>query len=139
MSGEFILNLQLASTAFMCGVIWVVQLLLYPNFLNVDPDRFCDHHKHHTNKITWVVAPSMTIELLCALVLLFINRNYFFTLNLLSVMVLWVQTGLISVPLHNRLSSGWDFLSASKLVKMNWIRTIIWSLRLLLLITYNYL
>lgn len=139
MSTELLMSVQLASTAFMCGVIWVVQLLVYPNFLHIPEENFLNFHKIHSSKITWIVGPAMGIELLCAAILLFNNSGYFFVINFLSVGVLWLQTAFMSIPLHNDLSKKYSTQTVLKLVYFNWIRSLVWSLRVLLLVSYIYL
>ena len=43
--------------------------------------------------------------------------------------VIWVSTFLIQVPLHGRLTRGFDATRHSALVRSNWIRTVAWSAR----------
>lgn len=47
--------------------------------------------------------------------------------------VAWMVTFLISVPLHNRLSSAADPQTIALLISTNWIRTVAWSIKLLVL------
>lgn len=139
MNSDLILLIQLAATAFMCGVIWVVQLLVYPNFLHIPADNFKKFHAKHSTAISWVVIPPMLIELGCAVALLYYNQGSFFLLNFLTVLVVWMQTAFLSVPLHNKLSQNFDEVSVHKLIRFNWIRSLVWSFRIFLLINYIYL
>lgn len=139
MNTEIILLIQLVSTSFMCGVIWVVQLLVYPNFLHIPADNFKSFHARHSSQITWIVFPGMLAELFCAVILLYFNQEIFFVLNFLTVLLVWFQTAFISVPLHNALSKNFDEVSANKLIRFNWIRSFVWSFRVILLINYIYL
>jgi hypothetical protein len=45
---------------------------------------------------------------------------------------IWASTFLLQVPCHLRLSAGWDAATHRFLVDSNWIRTIAWTLRLVL-------
>ena len=45
---------------------------------------------------------------------------------------IWVTTALVQVPLHRRLSEGYDASSGRRLVTTNWLRTALWSGRGLL-------
>ncbi len=126
--------IHLTTCAFMTGLIWVIQILHYPAFADVDKSRFDDFHSRHTNRITWIVAPVMGIELLTGFALVFyFSANFFSLLNLLLILATWLSTAFLSVPCHNRLSSKRDQEQIEKLIKANWPRTALWSLRLVLL------
>jgi hypothetical protein len=54
--------------------------------------------------------------------------------GLVLVGIVWASTFLIQVPLHNRLGSGFNHEVIQLLVNTNWIRTIGWSLRAILVV-----
>jgi hypothetical protein len=117
-----------ASCWFMTGVIWLVQILVYPFFRLVGEKEFSKIHQFHTSQITWIVAPVMLLELASASWLYFHIPNKLFLWNLISVAVLWILTASVNVPSHNRLS--FDSESSKKqLVFLNWPRTFIWTFR----------
>jgi hypothetical protein len=45
------------------------------------------------------------------------------------VLVIWATTGLVQVPLHARLTQGFDAAAHRRLVATNWVRTAAWALR----------
>jgi hypothetical protein len=48
----------------------------------------------------------------------------------LSVVLVWASTFALSVPLHNQLTlEGYNLETIQQLVKTNWPRTILWSLK----------
>ena len=47
--------------------------------------------------------------------------------------VIWISTPVLQVPEHGRLTEGFDAGAHSRLVGTNWIRTIAWTARGLLL------
>ncbi len=53
--------------------------------------------------------------------------------GLLLLVVTWSVTFLISVPRHNELVSGFSEASHRSLCRTNWIRTIAWTARGILL------
>ena len=55
------------TTLYLVGVIWLVQLLVYPSMANVGADGYAAYHNLHTSRITPVVAPAMIIKLLTAI------------------------------------------------------------------------
>ena len=121
------------TTLYLVGVIWLVQLLVYPSMANVGADGYAAYHNLHTSRITPVVAPAMIIELLTAIYFIFaptekIDYRYFW-LGLILVLIIWVSTFFVQVPLHDKLIQGFDGDIQKRLVLTNWIRTIAWSLR----------
>lgn len=124
-----VLLLHVFSLFFLTGLIWVIQLVHYPSFLLISNDRFSEFHALHSQRITWIVAPMMFLELITAAILLFQIRDSFWVINLISVLLAWFFTGFISVPLHNRIAAKLDFRVINRLVITNWLRTATWSVR----------
>lgn len=124
---------HLASTLYMVGVIWIVQILVYPLMERVGAENYSAYHNLHTTRIAPIVAPAMIIELLTAIYFVFasfenVDRRYFW-INLALVLIIWISTFLLQVPLHEKLAAGFAAEVQQKLVLTNWIRTIAWSLR----------
>lgn len=144
MTLQLLLLLNLVLAAMLSGLIWLVQLVSYPAFLHVGPDTSFAYQRHHIRSISWVVVPLMMAELFLAGWLLLST----FTFNILSylnyaafacLLMIWLATFGLAVPLHNRLGKeGYKSLTIRKLVRINWIRTIGWSLRLILLFAMVY-
>lgn len=133
-----VLLLQFAATWFMVGVIWLVQLVHYPLFARVGQEAFAAYEAAHTSAITIVVLAPMILELATAVLLLFWRPlavpAWSAWLGLLLVVVIWLSTLLLQVPQHGVLSAGFEAASHSALVRTNWIRTLAWSGRGLLLL-----
>lgn len=123
-------KVQLACSLMMTGLIWLVQLVHYPSFHLIDPQRFQEFHQQHSSRITLIVAPLMGLELLTAILLVLErSESYAWWLNLLGVILIWACTAFLSVPLHNQLASGYDYEKVNALVVTNWPRTLIWTAR----------
>ncbi len=120
--------IQAFSCWFMTGVIWLVQILIYPTHKMVGENEFKSYHDFHNQRITWIVAPVMAIELVTAIALNWQDRNIFYSINLVSVVIIWFLTGLVNVPSHARLSFV-DQKSKIRLENLNWPRTLIWTAR----------
>lgn len=54
-------------------------------------------------------------------------------LGMFLLVVIWVSTAVVQVPLHKLLARGFDLRAYRRLVVTNWLRTIAWSLRGLLI------
>ncbi|MAT14703.1 MAG: hypothetical protein CMJ46_05460 [Planctomyces sp.] len=136
MNGIFALHL--ASTVFMTGLIWFVQIVHYPLFARVGEPGFVGYSLSHQQRTSIVVLPAMLTELAtgCLLWALPINPipATLFTASMIALAVIWVSTFLLQVPCHSRLGKTFCADSCRRLVLTNWIRTCCWSVRSLLLL-----
>lgn len=132
-----ILVLHFAATWFLVGLIWIVQVVHYPLFARVGSAEFASYEAAHANLITLVVGPLMLLELLTAVALLTLWPSslpcWVAWLGLALVGLIWLTTMLVSVPLHAKLAAGFDAQTHALLVATNWIRTLAWTARGLLL------
>lgn len=134
---EWIIWLHLVFSALMTGIIWLVQLVHYPSFQFIDPGQFKKFHQMHSRKITWIVAPVMLLELVTAILLFWDTQmpSTVITANLVLLVLTFVATAFLSVPIHNQLAQkGYDSRLIKKLTLTNWPRTFFWTLRLIVLL-----
>ena len=130
---KYVLLAHVAATLFMVGVIWFVQVVHYPLFARVGPEKFSLYSEAHSHLTTYVIGPPMLIEASTALLLVFRQPEGVplaaALIGLALVGVLWLSTALLQVPRHTALGSGFDWRAWSGLVLSNWVRTITWSAR----------
>lgn len=132
MSWIFIIHLFL--TLYMTGVIWFVQLVHYPLMGKIGEEAFLEYELHHQNRMFWVVGIQMVIELVTGIwLLLQQSYNPLQWWNVLLLLVIWASTFFIQSPLHNKLGNGYRVEWQQKLVDTNWVRTVAWTLRSLIL------
>jgi hypothetical protein len=127
---------QAAATWFLTGLIWIVQVVHYPLFAMADRAAYPAFAAAHGRLITLVVGPPMLIEAALAAWLV-VERPaavpaWWAAAGLGLVVVIWVSTAALQVPMHARLSGGFDAHALHLLVSTNWIRTAAWSLRAIL-------
>jgi hypothetical protein len=136
---ETLLLIQFTATALMTGIIWFVQIVHYPLFGSVPAESFTRYEQSHTVRTGVVVAPLMLLELASAASLPLLRNPIAFTPTYLAALgclaLIWASTFLIQVPLHGLLEKRHDMAAISRLVQTNWIRTVLWSVRLGLLAT----
>ena len=132
---SFLFFLNAISAFILTGVIWTIQLVHYPSFYYIDKLSFLSFHQFHNNRISMIVMPFMMVELITSIIL-YMNdtSSLIFALNLAIIVLIWCSTFFIQVPIHTILSSGKDKKMIEKLVKTNWIRTFLWTIRMLLII-----
>ena len=117
----------------MFGIIWIVQVVHYPLFSHIGAASYVAYQADHMARITWIVFPAMTVELVTAVLLVWwqplgISAGQAWT-GLALVGVVWASTGFVQVPLHDALTRGFDPDVHHRLVLTNWIRTVAWTLR----------
>ena len=119
---------HLATSWALFGLIWTVQLVHYPTFRYV-PD-FSEFHQHHTSSIALIVTPLMVAEL--AIVCWTTYRTGFswpWLILLVVVLFIWAVTFLQAIPLHNLLASDRQESTIESLIRVNWPRTVLWTLK----------
>jgi hypothetical protein len=130
---KYVLLVNLAATLFMVGIIWFVQVVHYPLFARVGSRGFILYSKAHSRLTTYVVGPPMLVEASTTLLLVFRRPEGIplaaTLIGLALVAVVWLSTGLLQVPRHTTLGSGFDQTTWSGLVLSNWVRTVAWSAR----------
>ena len=132
------LVIHLIATSVMVGVIWVIQLVHYPSFHFIDIKQYTTFQRFHMSRISYVVIPAMLTELF-TLILIVISMDQIDNLVLASAILLifiWLMTAVFFSGVHERLTQGYEQTVVNKLVKLNWGRTLFWTLRLLLIFIY---
>ncbi|MBC7691152.1 MAG: hypothetical protein H7222_05235 [Methylotenera sp.] len=140
MSPETLRVIHAICVIWMTSVIWIIQCIVYPSFAEVEPTRFKTFHELHMNRITWIVAPPMLLQLFTSALLLFFRfpggflgetpptpGPDFAGFHFVCALALFLSTFFISVPHHDQLQKDFNPASARRLVKWNWIRTGIWT------------
>ena len=134
MLSEIVLIVQAVASSAMCGLIWFVQVVHYPLFglLEGEPSKaFASAHQDRTAR---VVIPFMLAEGAAAFFLAAwppagVPRPLAIV-GLAIVVAIWLSTAALQMPLHRRLASeGHAAETVASLVRSNWLRTVLWSLR----------
>ncbi|TVQ65864.1 MAG: hypothetical protein EA360_07965 [Balneolaceae bacterium] len=129
---EFTLYLvNLFSSVFLCGLIWTIQLVHYPIFQRLEKENFSEHLLFHGQRISIIVIPFMALELFTSgWLALFSEANpHLHIFGFLIVLMIWTVTFTVLVPVHGRLLKGYNPELIQKLIRFNWIRTFLWSLK----------
>lgn len=128
MAGVLLRVAHLAATAYLAGLVWVVQLVVYPAFRVVGPtDRWADYHARHTVAISWAVGPAWLAQAVTVVALLVTDPSPLVLLAALLAAATFAVTAAVSVPLHARLGRAYDDQVARRLVRTNWARTAAWT------------
>ena len=121
-----------AATCFLTGLVWVVQLVVYPSFLRVGRTAaWPAFHAQHSRGMTRAVVLPWAVEGVCCAVLL-VRRPDGVPLWLAGLagalgLATVVLTFLVQVPLHGRLSRAYDERAARRLLASNRLRVLAWT------------
>jgi hypothetical protein len=131
-------TIQLAVTLTLVGIIWFVQVVHYPLFALVGREHFARYHRAHGRFTTMVVAPLMLVEAAAAIggmMLAPMRLSPAVSVTALALLlVVWLSTFGLQVPMHRRLAGGFDAAAHRRLVTTNWVRTCAWTARAVLLV-----
>ena len=130
--------ISLFSNLIMVGVSLITHFVTYPSFRLIKSSLFSEFHKSYTNKMLFIVAPVMILELISSLFLVIfdISDNNTEIGLLISLLLIWFLTFFIIVPIHNKLTVNYNKDLNQKLIKYNGLRTIFWIIKLILFIGF---
>lgn len=136
-STPLIFGLHAFSCFFMTGLIWLVQMVHYPAYRFMNISVFKNYQNFHTTTITFVVGPIMVLEIFTGLSILVLQKfSLFSSINFLGLVLIWIATLVWSVPKHGQLAQGYNHLVIESLISTNWARTVLWTLRSILILYF---
>ena len=129
--------LHLTATAGYCTLLWTVQILVYPQMAQVPQSTFSSYHERHCSRILWVVAPLFLFEGVMAVTVAWLSFTATPMLQSLSLGLFIAGNALtftVFAPLHFQLSRTRNERLLQKLMHLNWVRTGLESLRLVVVV-----
>jgi len=124
----YTLNIAMSWGLFV--LIWLVQIIIYPGFRRIRSGDFVTYHRWYVRRISVIVLPLMICEVVMTLGWLTLTKfSLYSSVSAFLVVVIWLSTFRLQVPIHKRLQSGKDNACIDRLVATNWIRTMAWSLK----------
>lgn len=135
---KIFIYISLFSNLIMVGVSLITHFVTYPSFKLIKSSLFSEFHKSYTNKMLFIVAPVMILELISSLFLVIfdVSDNNTEIGLLISLLLIWFLTFFIIVPIHNKLTVNYNKDLNQKLIKYNGLRTIFWIIKLILFIGF---
>lgn len=139
---DTVFRLHSFSVFFMTGVIWLVQLVVYPQFRRVDGEVFKTYYSFHTRWVSAIVVPVILGQIVSAGALWvqkifftpgvamteFAEESLVAALPMIFTFAVCMQTLLMELPVHAKLNKvGHDGKLVDKLIRDNWWRTLTWS------------
>ena len=127
-------------TLAMFGLMWAVQIVVYPQFRSVSPAEFASYASDHSTRITMALALLAPAEIIFAGWLWLdtpagLNRTVVFLSGGLLALG-WISTALWFGPLHGKFQGAYDLDLINQLITTNWLRTFLWTARAVLAATF---
>jgi len=122
-----------AFTFAMFGLMWAVQIIIYPQFRSVTPADFASYAADHSTRITTALALLAPAEIIFAAWLWLdtpsgVSRSATFVSGAFLAAG-WVATAVWFAPLHGKFLGEYDLARINQLISTNWLRTLLWSAR----------
>jgi len=135
-----VLLLTLALSFYNVGIIWLMQVHVYPLFKLVGEDEWTAYHTAHWHRIWGVVFVPAGLTLLGTILLMFFRpegvSGWSFWLGLGIQVVLYALTAVVWAPMQVRLSEGGRFHPRvhETLLRTHWGRVVLITLYALLVL-----
>lgn len=122
------------SSFWMMAVIWFVQIVHYPMFQLIPESHRIHASEKHQAWISWIVMPPMLLEAFSMLAMVSdFWHSKLFIVSAVLLMIIWASTFLLQVPCHHQLLKNPTDEVISRLVHTNWIRTVSWTVKTILI------
>jgi len=124
--------LHLAVTAAYAGLLWTVQMVVYPQFAEVPAAAFPAYHRRHMRRIAPLVGPLFLLEGSAAVAAFWLGvatQPILQSASLGLFLAGHAVTFLVFVPLHGNPPEGPTRSWCHRLLRWNGIRTGLQSLR----------
>ena len=110
-------------------LIWMIQRIVYPSFLDYNTENLVVWHRKYTNRLSPIVIPLMFGQLSVIIYQIAKSFNLYTVFSLVIILLIWIATFLQFVPIHSNISKGrMSERMLKELVNKNWIRTVLWTL-----------
>ena len=130
---KLVYDLNNFSNIYLIAVSIIVQFIIYPSFKSYNENKFKNFHSNYTRKMFLIVGPIMALELLCCIYLIYVDLTKISSLGLI-LLIIWILTFFMIVPIHNKLNIKFESLEHSRLLRLNAFRTLAWIFKFLLFI-----
>lgn len=119
----------LAATFAYAGFQWAVRVVVYPQLALVPPEAFGGYLEPYQRRVSLLVGPLFG-ALVVTTGFVALTGDIALGARVLAVLLLVALlgvTGLLAVPLHSRLSRGWDVGAHRRLLRVDEVRVLVAS------------
>ncbi|QVL56875.1 MAG: hypothetical protein KFB93_05685 [Simkaniaceae bacterium] len=132
---------QLVATWVLIGIMWFSQVVHYPLYKKIK-EGFVEYERSHIRRAALLLGPIMLVEAVTAFLLVGATPGGILTtlagVNLVLLVLIWLSTFLFQITLHQKLSIRFSPKVLRNLITSNWIRTLLWTLKGVIIIFMIY-
>lgn len=129
---------NLISTLLIAGILWFVQLVHYPLFNEMPAKNMVNYGYYHMQKISGIINLLFIIDFITIVfLLLLVNSDLSATLMLINISIflfIVILTRITFLPIYQQISKNPNSILITKLINLNWIRTLVWSLKVIFML-----
>lgn len=133
--------IQLVVTWVVVGIMWFLQVVHYPLYRKIT-EGFVEYERAHIRRAALLIGPIMLIEVITAILLIGASTEGTLTklagANLILLILIWLSTFLFQLNQHQKLSVRFSLKIVQRLIRCNWIRTLLWTLKGLVMVSFCY-
>lgn len=115
---------HLAATAAYAGFQWTIRGLAYPQFAEVPPAAFAGYERAHQTRVSRVVGPLFAALAVTTVLVLVREPGVLSGASAACYAVVLGTTAFVAVPLHRRLSGGFDPAAHRRLLRADLVRAL---------------
>ncbi|MCH9613061.1 MAG: hypothetical protein S4CHLAM102_15650 [Chlamydiia bacterium] len=130
----FLLYLAAISAALMTGITWLAQLVIYPSFKKIESSNR-GFFRQYLNRGGVMYLLYMAFELTMAIIVLFYayQAKAYLWISLGLLAFIWAVSMGYMAPLMRRFCTSHSAKEVDRMVWVNWLRTLAWTARVVLL------
>jgi len=132
---------QLVAIWVLIGIMWFSQVVHYPLYKKIK-EGFVEYERSHIRRAALLLGPIMLVEAVTAFLLVGATPGGILTtlagVNLVLLVLIWLSTFLFQITLHQKLSIRFSPKVPRNLITSNWIRTLLWTLKGVIIIFMIY-
>ncbi|MBI3211272.1 MAG: hypothetical protein HYZ47_01115 [Simkania negevensis] len=137
----FLTLFQALITWILIGIAWFTQLVHYPLYSKIK-EGFIDYERAHIRRAAYLYGPLMLLELISAVLLVGVSHTSIALKlamsNLILLILIWLSTFLFQITQHQKLSLHFSKKVFQTLLMANWIRTLLWTVKGILMTIFLY-
>lgn len=112
----------------MLVFLWLVQIIIYPSFKKISKESILSWHKSYQTRVSIIMGPIMLLQMYQITFDVFHTISSITIIRFLLLLVSWLLTIAVSVPLHRKIERNKDLeYSIDRLIKTNLPRTFTWT------------
>ena len=132
---------QLVVTWMLVGIVWFSQVVHYPLYKKIK-EGFVEYERAHIRRAAFLKGPLMLIEAITAIFLIGMATGGILTklagVNLILLIAIWLSTCLFQLAQHQKLSVRFSNKIVQGLIHSNWIRTLLWTAKGIVMVFFLY-